>query len=394
MKARIIPVLTILLASMAGLFSCSADGGNIYWTIQNEIKTTDNTLPSPKTWSVYDVTAVGSGGPYYLAAGGIYQGTLDRTALTVTWKPNATDATWYYNPPGEQCNALVLYSLPTPAMWGGFITTSGTIVLLKSDSSFSFAASVPVSDPAIAGKDICLLQVANNVLFAVSQNKVSFTYDLDYTTDGVTWYASAGLQGFSSPVTGIAYDGAQYWATTAVGTQNMPTVFKSSPGNPASFASATPQPAFASDDYIRGITAGAGLRAGWLFLPTKKGGIYYSTNSGTTWSDIPAPVVSSVTVGFLTVAGPVDAASNLYLAGADGYGYYTINMTTPSTPTLTRFATSTIDLYGDSVSKILVDSSTPSPWTVFMGTNGKGLWRASFDSSTGDLISGSAWTHE
>ena len=81
-----------------------------------------------------------------------------------------------------------------------------------------------------------------------------------------------------------------------------------------------------------------------------------------------------------------------YLVGAEGYGYFTIDMT-PATPTLNRFPTSTIDLYSDSVRKILVDTST-APYTVFIGTNGKGLWRASFDSGAGDLVSGTAWTHE
>ena len=318
-------------------------------------------------------------GNYYIAAGGIFQGTL--TSGVMSWNPNNNNLTVYpYNPPsGALCNALATFN---GATWGGFYPADGLTILglEKADPQFSFASSTPVVDTNgnITGKQISLLSAPNGnaVLFAVCV-ELNYSVGLYYSTNGTAWSPCTGLQGITSyPISGVAWDGTQYWAVSGT------TVYRSPAGNPASFSAIATQPVGSSD--IRGITVGQGAEAGWLFLPTRIGGIWYSSNGGASWANIAAPIVSSVTVGLLTVSGPVDSAGNIYLVGSDGYGYYTLNLTLPA---LTRMSMSTIALYAESIRKIFVDAGF-----VLMGTNGHGVWSASFDPATGDLTSGTSWT--
>ncbi len=217
MKSRIIPALIVLAAAAAALLSCTANGGSIYATIETELKAADNSLPSPKTWSVYDIAAVAGGGPYYVAAGGIYQGTLPSP---ITWNPNAITITVPYTPSeypfnpqgtyaGALCNALVLSN---GALWGGFYMPDGAAVgLMKSGASpsYSFANSAPIADTNgyLTGKQIYLLKALNGVLFVVAAtvNTSGQTYDLDFTTDGgTTWIQSTALHGFTTPISRIS----------------------------------------------------------------------------------------------------------------------------------------------------------------------------------------------
>ncbi len=374
MKARILLLFAILAA--AGLISCTADGGNIYSTIETEVKTVDNYLPT--TLTGYDITKAPDNN-YYVAAGGIYQGTL--ASGTINWNPNNNVAGYPYNPTnGALCNALVTFN---GATWGGFYLPDGTIPgLEKSDGSYSFASSTSAGDTNgnITGKQIYLLSApnGNNVLFAVCIES-NGSFGLYYSTNGTAWSPSAGLQGVTGvPISGVAWDGTKYWAVSGI------TVYSSPAGDPSSFSAAAVQPTgITSSDSIRGITVG---QNGWLFLPTKLLGIFYSSNGGGSWTAITTPQINSVTVGFLTVSNAVDGGNAIYLAGSDGDGYYTFNT---STLTLSRMSMTTIALYSESVRRILVDSVNHF---VLVGTNSEGVWSATFDPGTGDVLSGTAWT--
>ena len=78
---------------------------------------------------------------------------------------------------------------------------------------------------------------------------------------------------------------------------------------------------------------------------------------------------------------------NVYLVGADGWGYYYLNVAAAH---FTRFNDSTILLYSAAVRRILVDLVGRDN-SVFMGTAGGGLWRASFNNGAPDA---NGWIHE
>ncbi len=92
------------------------------------------------------------------------------------------------------------------------------------------------------------------------------------------------------------------------------------------------------------------------------------------------------------MAGPIDSAgpNDAYLVGSDGYGYFSLSFAAAkanSPTTFTQFSDSTIALYTASVSRIVDDNGM-----ILMGTNGAGLWRASFNPATGAISS--AWDQE
>jgi hypothetical protein len=357
-----------LFAVITSLTTCT-DG--IFAIIETEKKVVTSTLPL--TISIYGVvTSVPAvpGGPYYVAAGAVYRGTLNPDG-TMTWLPDNNSRP--LNPSGNpMCIAMAFYA---GELWGSFITSGGT--LFKS-SALSFAGQSPINDPAINGKQTGPLQVAGPVLtprlFASSTVDTS-TYELDMSLTGANWTGSPVLSGLSKPIAGVSYDGTNYW--TASGT----SIYKSlDPPSLGSFAAPAVNPV-PSDDLVNGVFSSTGL----TFLATKKNGIYWTSTAGLSWNHIDADQVGSNTVSYLCVAGPADAGDK-YLVGSDGYGYYTLSI---SGNTLTRFDDSTIGLFSNSVANILVDGAN-----IFMGTHANGLWRAKFDTGTGALASGESWVHE
>ena len=364
MKARHLILPGLVLLAVAALSTCT---DAIYSIIENEKKVVTSTLPL--TVSIFDIAASGAGGPYYVAAGGVFQGTFNAGA-TIDWYPSDTSRP--LNPSGLACNSMVYFPGPN-TLWGGFITQSGNVPLYQSTAGLTFAGQSPVNDAAINGKQTILLQVANGHLYMVSTPD-NVNYELDYSATGATWAGSPFLSNLPKPITGVVWDGVNYWATSGN------SLYMSSPG-PTSFVLATsPVP---SGDLINGIFAET--TGGYVFLATKSNGIYYSIR-GASWNHIGADVIGNVIVPNLSVAGPVDAGRDKYLVGSDGYGYYTLSI---SQNNISRFGDSTVALYIESVRRILVDGAN-----VFMGTNGNGLWRAVFDTTLGQLAAGQAWVHE
>ena len=375
MKERTFSMILAAAAAGSILLSCTANGGSIYATIQTEQKVIDNSLPNTLTVTNIVVTPpVAAGSNYYVAAGGVFHGVLGATS--VTWTPNQTDPT-SLNPANALCNALAFFQ---GELWGGFFATGENIGLVKS-TSLSFAGQ-PEQIAATAGgtKQVTMLRKANNNLLMASATVTQApVYALEYTSDGTMWN-TVTLPANTTPVLGVAWDGTSYWAVTAS------TIYKSATVSGAFAApSSAPALAAAGDSYH---DVYADPSSGRVFVSTKKSGISYSTDGGNAWTAVAAALVSNATVGFLAVAGPADVSGSgaVYLAGSDGYGYYTLSA---SANTLTRMADTTIALYSESVSTIAVDGTN-----VFMGTHGHGVWRATFDTATGTLAAASAWTHE
>jgi hypothetical protein len=375
MKARLILFALFVLIASLMLSTCTENGGSIYATIEKEQLVSTSTLS--KTLVIADMTTVASGGPYYVAAGGVFQGALAGstvTASSITWTPNSSNSARPYNPLGTDGttmlnNALAVYS---GSIYGGFYTPSGSQYGLYSATTAAPGTWSPLALPT-TGEQVVKLLSANGFLLIAGTSGSYTSYEID-SWDGATMVQQR--TGLTTKITGLAWDGTDFFFATTTAVYAALT--------PAGFAAATPLPlpALASGDVINSIYADTGH----VFVVTQIGGLYYSSDHGATWTNVAAPVVNSLVVPLLTIAGPV-GTSGVYLVGSDGYSYYTFKIG----GSLTRFADTTIALYAESVGKILVDGTH-----VFMGTNEFGLWGAEFDGSAtgGGLASGTSWIHE
>jgi hypothetical protein len=372
MKVITLVRLVMLGAVLVLVASCTPDGGTIYATIETETKTVDNSLPD--TITVRGIVPVAPGGPYYAAAASLYKGTF--SGSTMTWS-KVTKTT----PPGSLVNAIATDG--ASGVWVGLIT-SGSVLGLYGSSAPDTVTFTKQADPGATQQQVQALSADGNTpanLFAVYDvlSGQDYEYELEYLSAG-TWTIDllGGL--VPDPIVGVATKGVgSYFTASGASIYSATTV--------ATGAFSVSQ-SLGAGDTAQGIFGD--VANGRVFVATKTGGIWY--NDGT-WHQVKAPVINSVTVPFLSVAGPIDLGTNhKYLVGSDGYGYFTFDITAPAASAFTQFADSTIALYSASISTILVDPTTPT--TVFMGTNNAGLWRASFDASTGALTAGTSWTHE
>lgn len=349
MKARIAIVLLVMVTFLSG-----CPEGGIYYTLENETKTTDNTLRNDIP--IHGIAKLGSG--YSIAAGNVWKGTL--TPSPVTWD-TATPIT----PPvgGALCTALVAFGAD---LYGGFITQSDTVGLHKAagPSPTTFVGG-QITDVGIKDRQVVLLAIVKSLTVAelvVSTAIVGgspYNYDLLLSTDGAA-YSSLLAATSTKPFTGVAYTSASgnYWAVSGsslysgTGVGNLVPV-----ASPTDATSSEVLTSVFSDDEISR-----------LFVTSNLGYVYCSSNAGGTWTRNETAVkVGDTVVTFLTVAG--GSGKSKMLVGSDGYGYYVLD-TAASPPTLTRFSESTIALYTASVRRFLIDGSR-----LFACTNSKGLWR-------------------
>jgi hypothetical protein len=372
MKARRIICIALVAVSVTAFVSCS---DAIYATIETAIKTSTNTLSLLLT--VTDIVVPPPGGTYYVSAGAVFLGTLVNG--TVTWTPNVNDNTRPLNPSGYVCNALTQFSVDG-RLYGGFVTGPGAVALYRSDTSLSFNGThgTLITSTVSPGEQVTYLKSANGILFmggaTFPTGATQYVYELDYSADGTTWNPAIASP-LAYPVSGVGYDFVHtvYWASSGS------NLYK---GSSPSTLALVGNPSGA--DPILGLFVDSAN--GRVFLTMKTSGIYFSSD-GATWAHIGADLNGSAQMAYLCAAGPVDPGNNIYLVGADGFGYYTLNFGAGS---WSRFGDTTILLYTSSVSRIVFDGPNSN---VLMGTNLNGLWRGVFD-STGALASGQSWTHE
>jgi len=350
MKLRIPRLLAIVLAAALAA-ACTPGGGSIYFTLENEVKVDDASLPNRIT--VFDV--VNSGTAYYAAAGKIWTALVaadNFQVADVVPAPHAVDI----------CTALAFFS---GELYGGFINGSGNVGLHRT-ASLSFTPPTPVGTAAdVLGAQIALLKVENSLLVAVAAKPsgLAFEYFVYTSPDGTT-YTELALDGAQlGPIHDVIYAGAPFAAWFATEGVNL-------------YSGAGPLSPVATT----GITAGEELRGLFqlgsrLFLSSKAGAVYYSDN-GVAWTRIEAPLISGAHPPLTRFAGPV--GTGILLLGSDGYGYYRIDTTdlAAGTAAITRFPTTTIDLYSSSVTKFTLDT-TPDPDVIFAATAMSGLWRGS-----------------
>jgi|SRR5271157_2312849 len=395
MKARHLTLFGLLGLALAALTSCT---DAIFATVEKATKTATNTLSL--TLNIYDIAVippVPPGGVYSVAAGGVFNGILSGSYPgTVAWTPNINDNSRPNNPPGTACNALAYFS---GTLYGGFVTSSGsTSFYQSSDGSNSFGPGhgTLITNPVVAGKQVTLLRAAGANLFVGMATPTSggFLFELDYF-DGALWHTT-NLTGLPYPITGVGFDGTNYWAVSSP--LALPSTSISTPAVvystliPSTFSALTPSPS--GSDQVSGLFANS---SGYVFLATRQSGIIWTSN-GSVWNTIsPDHVNGNTPVSYLCVAGPVgtdgSAPNDIYVAGSDGFGYYTLST---SGGGLSRYGNTTIILYTSSVSRITVDTGgSPTYYNVLMGTNANGLWRGVFDPTTsGQLASGQSWVQE
>jgi hypothetical protein len=431
MRTRIAIIAAAALAATGVLLSCTADGGSIYATIETEQKVPVSTLN--QTITVQDlVNMTGQPLPYFVAAGAVYNGTLDSTTNIMGWpKPNVTPVP--ISPPkaGAICQSLSLSPVGgDTSLYAGFMASDGTgMGLFQSASSGSTFDTTkggtqiaPSGSVNFTGKQITLLQVIADpvnlpggpYLFVVAASLASgasnYTYELDYSSAPdvagswtqvnfkVTKPVAQTTTELAAPITGVGFlgrsPGPTFYVTTAATTSTNPaTPSNLYEGDLAALGAGLTQngtAAMVTDD-LTGVTVDDANSN--ILIPAKSGTVYFSPDNGVTWTAFQtADQVNGANVHFLTVSQPVGTTGPIYLVGSDGLGFYYLNISPYATSTfakgLTRFSDVTVTgLYAGAVRRIMKDGTL-----VFMGTAGTGLWRSTFDVTTGSL-SGS-WIHE
>jgi hypothetical protein len=394
MKAPAIIRFLAIAAALALFASCTPNGGNIYATIESAKKTVTSALA--KTLTIQDLTmdtvAGFPPGAYYVAAGAIYKGGYNpgspsTTGDVILWQTDGSGNLLPLAPPvaGQICTALVYDGAE---LWGAFFNPNNSTFGLYHSSGMSFASST--ADPAFAGKQVMLLQMAGGTVFAVAGDVTGspYTFGLYYYSAGWNQMQLSGASTVPYMINGVAQVGTAYWAVGGTTVH----VYSSLGAVDAPVTVLDGYNLAASAGQLNGIFVDSAQNR--VFIPSKSGGVYYSSNNGVggTWSQYGPDSINGNTVGYLCVAGPVDNTSGgkEYLVGADGYGYYYMYVP-PATPSFTRYNDSTILLYSTAIRRIMVDSRTI--WSVFMGTAGGGLWRATFNGGVPDP-STVGWIHE
>jgi hypothetical protein len=372
------------LALIAALSACTANGGSIYATIESEKKINVSTLNQLLT--IIDLVNVPTAPlPYFVAAGAVYNGTVADANNSIGWPTVGADPVAVAPPgPTSLCTALTYFPV-TSSLYGGFFTSSGSGMGVYSSSAASPGFLTALTDPLVSGQQITLLQTANVSLFAVVATPAGgtsgFNYSLAYSGNGTTFLPGTPLTDPKKKITGVAYfaGNTTYYMTSGSTLYSGPA--------PNSLVGSTSIGTFPIDggDELRGVT----VDNGYILIPSKNGAVYYS-NDGTNWSRASTgDQVSGSVVGFLTVSTRVGTTGPVFLVGADGAGFYTLNV---GSGTLSKFSDVTVTgLYAGAVRRILVDL-TNNPNTVFFGAAGTGLWRANFDPATGFV--NSSWIHE
>ena len=175
MKRRIPLLLTSAIVAVLAA-ACTPGGGSIYFTLENEVKVSDASLPNDIT--VFDVAKTGT--DYYAAAGKIWKAPVAAANFQVgdvVAPPHA----------GDLCTALAFFG---GELYGGFVNPSGNVGLYAT-TAMAFTTT-PVADLDIAGAQIVLLKVQNDgadqlVVVTARPSGGGFEYSVFTTSDGITF---------------------------------------------------------------------------------------------------------------------------------------------------------------------------------------------------------------
>jgi hypothetical protein len=354
-------VTNLLVAAALTILFTACNEGNIYYTLENEVLVEDLSLPNDVT--LFDVAKIGSS--YFAAAGKLW--TVDHDAAE--WNVDAT-----IDPPsaGGICTALVASpfgGVHTDTLFGGFINGSGNLGLYESSATPTPASATwtVVADAYVATAQIALLKVEDSSLVAVTATQPAAGADFEFgivsSSDGTTFtpflFSGRPTGDEKKQITDVIYsstltcwlatEGTELYTDADVaGTLNLET------------------PAVIPDGEVLTGLFDDGAR---VYLASRSGAVYH-TIDGITWTRIEAPAISGTYPPLTRFAMLTGTTDGILLVGSDGYGYYTL----PTSPigALTRFPTTTSDLYMAAVQKLYFDTIKNR---VFACTAMGGLWR-------------------
>jgi hypothetical protein len=376
----------VLIVAAIALLALACRAGNIYYTLENEVEEPDLSLPNDII--VFDVALLS--GSYYAAAGKIW---------TVPVATLDGGGGWVLNQviPAPTTNALCTALVASPfggahtdTLYGGFINPSGNLGLYESSATptATSATWTAVADPDVAGAQIAQLKVENSLLAAVVAKQPSAGADYEFSlvtsADGAAfaaatitrdageeakpindviysptlgkWFFTEGAYLYSGPLTGMAHDASIDAKTT-------------------------------SGEVLYGLfDDGTNVYvSSWDRNKEAECAVYY-TADGTTWTRTVVPADNSGVHAPLTrFALLTGTTEKVLLVGSDGYGYFSLP-TSPTVGSLTRFATTTSDLYPAAVRKFFVDAAASR---VFACSALSGLWRGAYDADASI-----SWTQE
>jgi hypothetical protein len=362
---RIRQTIQLFLALL--LASCTVNGGTIFYVLENEVKQPDTGLGvSGTTLTVHDI--VSFSGTYYVAAGKVWSspaGTLSSLKWTAMTPPQ-TDSL---------CVAMAVFG---GRLYGGFIDSHGTGLGIYSFGAGGSFGSTPDAITGIpSGDQISRLIPAGGRLLAVTSTPGSdlstpFTYSLYSSADGSTF--TGVVTGLSSHIVEATFDGSSYWAVSGT------SLYTGAAG------SLSPTSTLGSSDALLSVVYDGTN----LWVAAKSSGLYFSSNSGASWSHASADAPAGIAAPYLEVG--ILPTPGKALAGSDGYGYYIIDFTTPSAPVLTRYVNLSLAFYVSSARRFMVDAVND---VVLAGTSGYGLWAGTLSAASSDpqlIVSG--WTRQ
>jgi hypothetical protein len=385
-------VLAIAISAflMAGCGSGSFFNGSIYYNLQNEQLVKDSSLSNSAHF--FDVARLGTAADpvYYAASGQLRKSTTITSSSgerTITWDEAALTP-----PSGMICNSLVAFG---GDLYGGFIPTQSTQsdpglykAAVAVDGTSLTSSFQQVTDSLVKGKQILRLYVSaegggNGRLIAVTAESPStestsapYAYAVYRSADG------AAFQKIYDAGTDLVKDiiwqssTGDHWILFAKKVIRLNSVPASTTVTPSSLG---------TDETLTAICCSTET-PGLVFLASRLGKIWKSTDSGSSWTASSAASISGIIIPLVSITevpSAAGSAAGIYV-GSEGYGYYTVG----TDLSLSRFEnTSFADLRASAIGRFYLDSRGSYGTTLFALTTSYGLWR-------GEVSSTVTWSQE
>lgn len=380
LRVHAVPALALAVAVLwlAGCGSGSLYDGSIYYYIETEEVVTDSSLANDS--NCFNVVRLGpeEAPVYYVAYGQIRSGTL---AAASSGRAIAWGDSLEILPAGAVCNSLAAFG---GDLYGSFVPYQATqaIGLYKADAEADGTLSAPASFvpvAALAGRQVIRLYVSSEG----GGRLIAVTAENPSTTDVSVPYSNYVVYG--------SYDGVVFTPLHDAGTAVVKDIgYQASTGHywilfdrelirldsGNGYAKTTVTPAgLESDDALTAVTCCTITSSTRVYLASTQGLIRYTDDQGATWTASSEIVVtgSGVVVPFLSIAEVPAAggAAACVLAGAQGYGYYTVG----SDLSVTQYPDKNYaDLRVSAIRRFTVDIHGGGA-TLFALTTNYGLWR-------------------
>ena len=283
----------VLLFLVSG---CYESGLGIFYSLEIERKLEDYSLENNLTIGAM----AKAGSNYYVAASTVY-------------RRGDTETNWEAISPPDGFNLSTSLAELDGSIYACYYNTAGTEYALFKLSGDTWT-KVTDADVANAAK-VVAVDIDNDGTndYLIVSNRVSSTeYSYWYSAFAdPTNFATTNLPPYSSPITDVASDG-----NIVVALQDV--VYRDNGGIPTSFTATT---AAITTTGVGGlfVPAASGiLAATTLFASTKEGKVFYTTDSGVTWTEMDG--TSSYDLTDMVLA-TTSGTEEVLLVGTQGNGY-------------------------------------------------------------------------